>query len=60
MNLRPKFENKKKKAIAGTLKVLAHLIFFFSVCKCVCHMGICLVIERSIMSLIIYIIFHAV
>lgn len=53
-----KFENKKKKK-AETLKVLT-LFVSFLIYKRMCHVEICFVIECSIMSLIIYIIFHAV
>lgn len=52
-----KFENKKK---AETLKVLTLFFFSFLIYKRMCHVGICFVIECSIMSVIIYIIFHAV
>lgn len=54
-----KFENKKKKKKAETLKVLT-LFVSFLIYKRMCHVEICFVIECSIMSLIIYIIFHAV
>lgn len=51
-------EQEKKKQ-AETLKVLT-LFVSFLIYKRMCHVEICFVIECSIMSLIIYIIFHAV
>lgn len=61
-NLCLKFENKKRdrESKCRNPESTRTFLFFCVICRCMCHVGICFIIECSIISLIIYIIFHVV